>query len=194
MTATFTILDLSDGQRRLAPIPGFARGSTTIRSPEEVPSSTDPLVLYVVGHAVKHGLVDSSGRIRDEKEVAVTIQRLRAAPKKTLIIWDVCFAESMLTDPNLSAWPSNFVHILSCRSFERTWHTGQTTDGLAYTMFSAVLQKAVDALASYGTFGWTELERELQTRFDALQSPLIRPLDYGQPRDFEIERLLASSP
>jgi hypothetical protein len=194
MNTELVVLNLSHHKYHLlAPDPRLVGASRTITSPDQVPTgaSQNSLILYVVGHGVQHGLVDGDLKILDEAAFAAKIQSLRG-DQPTLIVWDVCFAESMLTLGKDGTWPSTFVHIFSCRSFERTWHDDSTKP--AVTLFSTELRNAIAALRAQGSFNWARLEERLQLQLQSLQKPQITPHDaYSQPSDFQIAALLASA-
>jgi hypothetical protein len=206
MNTTLCILDLSDPKRPLAADPKRLGAGQTKTLLGEIPGAKqESLVLYVVGHGVQHGLVDSGGEILDEGLVAAKIkERRKGLP--TLIVWDVCFAESMLkigsgaaprgvSSGDENSWPSNFIHIFSCRSFERTWHAGRPSTKpptAALTVFSQELGKAVAALPAGATF--KQLETSLQSQLDGIQKPRIVPLEPHRPDDFQLRKLLGGSP
>jgi hypothetical protein len=205
MNTTICILDLSDPKRPLAADSKRLGAVQTKTVLGDIPGpQQESLVLYVVGHGVQHGLVDSGGKILDEGLVAAKIrERRKGLP--TLIVWDVCFAESMLKigqgaaplgvlPADESSWPSNFVHIFSCRSFERTWHAGRPSTKpptAAITVFSQELGKAAAELPKGATF--EQLETSLQSQLDGIQKPRIVPLEPRKPDDFELRRLLGGS-
>ncbi|HMI86338.1 MAG TPA: hypothetical protein VK550_19725 [Polyangiaceae bacterium] len=199
---------MSDPENRLAPDASFDRANVTIQSPGQVPKAP-PLIdspvqtsakvteqfviLYVVGHGVQRGLVDGKGVIVEEEDVANEIKKLRNG-HPTLIVWDVCFARSMLKIGASAqhSWPANFIHVFSCQPFERTWHSGPGATP-ARTVFSSVLCDVVAELdaQSKGLFDWKQLEQRLQTEFGWTQKPTIEPVDAKwQPRDFELAKWL----
>jgi hypothetical protein len=198
MNTALCILNLSDPKGRLLPDLGAnaATLAKPISSPEETPQG-GTLVLYIVGHGRKNRLFGPGGAILEEKDVAETIQRLRGTDP-TLIVWDVCFAESMKSIPATNDWPANFVHIFSCRSFERTWHGPLPPNGNGVTLFSTELRSAIAALAP--TFSWGELQDKLQAAFvsvqsgttsSSLQKPSIHPDNTThKPSTFELAQLI----
>jgi len=136
----------------------------------------EPLVLYIVAHAVPNGLIDANGETIQEIEVAKLIQQKRG-DLPTVIVWDVCFAGSFLDIPGCADWSSNYVHIFACQDFERTWQKK------GVTQFSEALKAALDALPSEKD--WERLDAELQKQLGTLQTPdIIAGADAGMPADF----------
>ena len=224
MNTALSILNLSaPDPHRLAPDGRFDDSARTIGSPGDVsggtaaldsPGQTPPgtteqfLILYVVGHGVQHGLIDSQERILDEVDVAREIQTLRKG-RPTLVIWDVCFAKSMLQvgkpskggppggmhleaplPKDANSWPKNFIHIFSCRAFERTWHNGRETSP-ARTVFSTVLCEVVAELERRDrNFTWEQLEKKLRAQFRVQQPSIVKQDVKWLPRDFELSKWL----
>ena len=213
MSTALSILNLSaPDPHRLAPDGRFDDAARTIGSPGDVSGGaaaldssrqTPPetaeqfLILYVVGHGVQHGLIDSQERILDEEDVARQIQTLRHG-RPTLVIWDVCFAKSMLhvgkpSKGDANSWPKNFIHIFSCRAFERTWHNGRGTSP-ARTVFSTVLCEVVAELERKDrNFTWEQLEEKLRAKFRIQQPSIVKHDAKWLPRDFELSKWLGVS-
>jgi len=159
----------------------IAYQGTSITSADDIP--TDPnLILYVIAHAVPGGLIDPSGKVLDESELAKTIRAKRKA-LSTLIIWDACFAKSLLSIVGADVWPTNFVHIFSSQAFERAWHSDTVT------LLSIELGKAIETLAKDGAFEWDALQKQLQERLSPIQHPEILPRTGLRAADFQLDLL-----
>jgi hypothetical protein len=206
MDTTLCVLNLSDPNARLTPDlgPNAASKLQSIASPADMPQGGS-LILYVVGHGLGNAFIRSDATILDEKEVATTIQsRRRSAP--TLIVWDTCFARSFLNIDGAADWPKNFVHLFSCRSFERTWHDERPANGPAVTRFSTTLRDAVlDLHQKDPNFHWGALESKLKAAFQsgpddnpdlrwAMQEPSIHPLTTAlRPSHFRLGEFIGGT-
>jgi hypothetical protein len=158
----------------------------------DVATTPGALVLYVIGHAVPNGLIGPNNAILPEADVAKTIQKRRQY-SPTLIVWDVCFAKSLLEITGAAPWTDNFVHIFSCQSYERTWHLGPPSSLESSkdrpTLFSIELSAAVEALPVNAS--WEMLEAALQERLSPAQRPEIKPKPpLPQPADFDLRKLV----
>jgi hypothetical protein len=197
MKTSFYVLNLTSPERTITTkLIGVAK-SNEIRTLSDIPGAEEApgrVVLYVVGHAVPNGLIGASGAVLPEADVATAIQKRRGyAP--TLIVWDVCFAKTLLEITGAAPWTDNFVHVFSCQSYERTWHLGPASrldsSEERPTMFSMQLTDAVRALGSGAS--WEMLESELRKRLSPIQRPEITPKpSFLQPADFELERLVGA--
>lgn len=198
--STLRILNFSDPKDSLVPDLGSKSPSPLpVISLDDIPTQ-GPVILYIIGHGRQNMLMTASGGTIEERDLARKIQSRRegdACP--TLLIWDVCFAETM-REIDGKLWPPNFVHIFSCRKFERTWRNQKpATGGPSVTVFSTELRTAVSELKS--TFKWDELQKELRSHLYrpvqkgevtwALQVPSVDPLDSKhQPSDFGLGELI----
>jgi len=165
--------------------------------PHGMRASAPPLILYILGHGVPNG-VRSRGETISEAELAdAIIERRGSAP--TLIVWDICFAKSLMDVARLRTpasmkkrgptcdWPPTYVHIFSCEAHERTWQMGNGKRSPALTVFSKDLQAALGELVSASGFSsWRKLEKRLQDRLAPLQKPFIHPKDGIQPATFNV--------
>jgi hypothetical protein len=144
-----------------------------------IPESDEPLILYVVGHAVPNGLIDANGVTLSEKDVAAQIRAKRDG-KPTVIVWDVCYAGSFLDIEGCEDWRDEYVHVFACQDYELTWHDEKGT-----TQFSQELQRAVAELKRKGDWTWDMLEDTLQQQLGTLQIPDIVKCDHApQPDKF----------
>jgi hypothetical protein len=190
MTTALCILNLTARERPLTLDPSIIR-TTSIQSPTLVPGD-EKLVLYIVGHGVQHGMVEErSGKIWDESELLAAIQACRK-DLPTVIVWDTCFAESVLhissrtvmapaaiLPAHANSWPPNFLHVFSCLAFERTWHAGAEAPEPSVTSFSCEFARAVRNLQkeTNGTFDWGTLQTRLREQYESIQRPRVVPLE-----------------
>jgi hypothetical protein len=135
-----------------------------------------PLILYIVAHAVPDGLIDANGETLNEKAVADAIRATRDE-WPTVIVWDVCFAESFFKFSGYEEWGPQYVHIFACQEFERTWQKN------GFTQFSEALENALGILPDKND--WDLLEAELQNQLGTLQTPaIVAGVEAGVPTDF----------
>jgi len=178
--ATLCILNLANSRspgRVDADINKFADLSAPNRigTPGDIPVSDAPLVLYIVGHAVPNGLIDTNGDVLDEVELAKIIREKRD-DKPTLIVWDVCFAKTFLQLADSGRWPDNYVHVFSCQEYERTWHAGKK-DGRK-SFFSTAFRQACQEKTGKPT--WDGIQERLREAFGSIQTPEV-----SYPRAYE---------
>jgi hypothetical protein len=199
METAFYVLNLTDPEKTITAKFAGVEKRHQIRKLSDIPdaATSRQMVLYVIGHAIPNGLIGPDNAILPEAEIATAIQRRRGyAP--TLIVWDVCFAKSLLDISGAPAWTSNFVHVFSCQPYERTWHLGppSTTDdgsrppsGERPTGFSIELASALGALEPGAS--WETLESALRERLFPVQRPEITPKSSMRlPADFDLKHLI----
>lgn len=188
MTTALCIMNLTNPTSERYLVPDLnAVDIDPITAPDQVPED-DSLILYIVGHAVPDGLVTADGETLDEATVATAI-RSRRGKRPTLIVWDVCFSRSLLQIDGLDSWTANYVHIFSCQSYERTWHTGKTSQGPRRTLFSTELRKALGAMRGSGALEWNALQAKLREQLDSIQRPEIVTSGSLQPSHFQVDSL-----
>jgi hypothetical protein len=187
MPMTFTLLNLtSNPQAPSAKLEIDPRLGTptspVINDPASIPTD-DPLILYILGHAIPNGLMGPKGTIPEADLFAQIEQKRRG--RKTLLIWDVCFAESFLVIAQQARWPDNYVNIYACQGYERTWNNGNLSHRNWESLFSKEL---ANALAKYDPLpppSWDDLQADLRQQLAGVQTPQIV---YGVPvpSDFPI--------
>jgi hypothetical protein len=194
MPANLYILNLSgDTPNKLAVGDLALGGSVTLGTdPNQIPDTDEPLVLYIVGHAVPDALVLPEGLIPTlcttlaipegtnllaDEALAVVVQR-RRGQLKTVIIWDFCFAKSFQNIGN-GGWAGfPYVHIFGCEAHEQAWHAGEPRE----TLLSIALTKAIAG----GITTWEDLEGRLVEHLASVQQPSIypyqpNPVAFGMP-------------
>jgi hypothetical protein len=140
---------------------------TSLRLPEH-----DPIIVYILAHAVPNALrAGQNDRILPEAKLVTQLKLLR--PKApTLLIFDACFSASFLEIAGIE-WPSNFGLIFSCSAWERTWHTA-TAAPANVSQFSVALNAAIPAACAGNEPFWTALQRHLVDGYGGLQHPLVK--------------------
>ncbi|HMJ54956.1 MAG TPA: hypothetical protein VK540_22930 [Polyangiaceae bacterium] len=166
------VLNMSNDLSASQLVLGAVAGPEPIKDPAAIPE-TDPLVLYVVGHAIPNGLfvtaAPGAAATRVSEAVVAHAIAARRGNQPTLVIWDTCFAASFLAIPNFT-WTDNFVHMFSCQAHERSWHSGGVDK---VTLFSDKLKAALVVCREAGACTWTALEDELRKQLGNLQTPQI---------------------
>jgi hypothetical protein len=173
MPVDLCVLNLTSGERQLTIVePPFVGAITRTSNPYEIPDLPEPLILYVVAHAIPDALnvVNSHGNalsLTDQQFAdAVTVQR---KGKETLIILDLCFAKSF-AETRGAGWEGiPNVLIFGCDSYEQAWHTGRVGDNPPKTLFSI----ALDAVLRSGVPNWAALESALVKSLSNVQHPSI---------------------
>ena len=205
MTASLRVLDLS-GYSPSKQALALAKDVFFDASPQPLASkadlqTTDPLILYIVGHAFPDALVapalqslmqdgqttgNGKGIVRESSFASFLKEQRGRNP--TLIIWDICFAKSF-AQINGNEWGDfPYVHIFACEKYEQTWHSGDTSDPPRQTLLSMALQGAT----ARGAFeNWAELQQRLEDRLP-LQRPSIDhngldPAVFGLPKPLTIK-------
>lgn len=162
------LLNLSNKKNKLTIDPGLGKFEP-LTDPTQIPAGPEGMTLYIIGHAVPNGLFDGQGRSWPETVIAEEIRKKRDE-KYTLIVWDVCFAQSFQQIGDTGSWPPNkYVHIFSCQAHERTWHSPKAGE-TAETLFSAELAKA---LGGEKLADWEVLQARLREQLGNLQKPTI---------------------
>jgi hypothetical protein len=181
MKITLCVLNLTKAPKRLN-VDHLLFADDTMRtdSPDKIPKSPEPLVLYIVGHAVPDTLLVPDGRPLREDVLVGKIKK-RRGNNPTLIVWDLCFARSFekIKEPGWAGKP--YVHIFSCKEYEQSWHTGPTGDPQRQTLFSLAFQEAINE----GFASWDDLDKKLTRKLGRLQRPsIVLPL---APGDFKLQ-------
>jgi hypothetical protein len=202
MTAKIFVLDLNppatEPHKRLELAEGFFFNEVPQVSTDttKIPTSAEPLILYILGHAFPdaleaanfapfvQGAQTDSGLISDEDFAKFVKSKRGDSP--TLIIWDICFANSFERMPGAGWEDKPYVHVFSCAKHEQTWHTGYPENASGprpQTLFSIAL-KQVTAEGPFST--WEELELRLNQKL----SPLLHPsITYkAAPSAFDLPR------
>lgn len=193
MTARLYVLNLSDSKKPLHTVPDLTFGGETkeITDPNQIPDDKEPLILYILAHAVPDALVSPAlqqflTRMRKftgsseliPEDVFAAFVKQRRGTNKTVIIWDLCFARSF--EEIRAGWVGMpYVHIFSCAAYEQGWHTGAATTPPRQTLFSMALKKAIEL----GFKTWRDLESQLTEHLADVQQPSIpvhpSPAEFG---------------
>ena len=190
MSMSFCLLNMSSPSKRLNIDPALGQLVESINSTTDIPAR-DPLILYIVGHAVPDGLMvpggpdDANGTTISDAVVAEEIRAKRGA-QNTLIIWDVCFAKSFLQTSGAQSWGPNYVHIFACQSYERTWNAGPSSSPSRKTSFSTGLQQTLANQTSQAPLSWDSLNVQLNAHFAGLQTAEIYTTGTLRPSDFPL--------
>ena len=184
MPVNLCVLNLSEEKKRLEIVEPPVDGSIEhTNDPNEIPDGEDPLILYVVGHAVpdallllsRRGVYGSSNNILPERAFAEVVKKNRAG-KKTLVILDLCYAKSF-ADMSGGGWAGlPFALIFGCELYEQAWNTGPSASPARQTLLSI----ALDAAIRRGVPDWEALEKVLQESLGNVQHPSI-PVTAGRP-------------
>jgi hypothetical protein len=179
---SFCLLNLSPS---LEVNSALGKPTQTVDDYRQIPTDVDPLVLYVVGHAVPDRLTAPpapSGQraLIKDSDIATTILTQRGS-KKTLVFWDCCNARSFLQSSKVTSWPGNYVHVFACQGYERTWSSGGPP---RVTQFSTELSGALALYGAGGPPSWASLSSQLNAQFAGLQRPEIYTTGSLTPKDF----------
>jgi hypothetical protein len=142
--------------------------STPILALEELRGKAEPLVLYILAHAIPDGLKTGPNTLLDEATLVRELLHLRGQ-QPTVVIFDMCFAESFESIAQVT-WPDTFVRIYCCKKHERTWHTGETRER-RQSIFSGHLNKTILECRQLGDY--SQLQAKLGKIYSGLQTPVI---------------------
>jgi hypothetical protein len=139
----------------------------------QLPEDKEPIVLYIVGHALPDEIFVNGVRVSEVE----LVKRITDARKNnsTLIIWDLCHARSFERNSSRGWGGSSHVLIFACQSYEEAWHSGPSTPLPRQTLFSIALKEAKNGASNDGGFRhWSALEEQLRGLLEPLQRPSIR--------------------